>query len=866
MKLLRAAIQWGEARRMWLSLASVLLIAILAFLALRHLLLDVRFREVRTAFHSLAGWQIAASLALTAVSYLVLTLYDLLALRAIGQKLPWRVAALASFTSYTLSHNLGFALITGGTARFRVYKAAGLTVGEVGSIIALASLTFWYGILLLGGVGLIVRPEHVEIAGYALPRAWQVVAGVLALSLLVAPLAMWLTGVRRVEFAGWSTPLPNLRGGLAMIATGALDLTAASAALFVLLPHADAALFATLFFSYALAAVAAMASHVPGGIGVFEAVVLATVPGDKVLILAALLAYRAIYYLMPLALAIGLIAMNETRHWLVPVSRVLRGGGSLARELAPMVMSALVFAGGAILLVSGALPAIPARLRFVHDILPLPFTEASHIAASLSGTLLLFLAPGLWRRLDGAYHATRLVLVAGMVFSLFKGLDYEEALALGVIAAALHWSRSAFYRKTALLSEPLSPPWVTAALVAIACWVFLGEFAYKHVAYQNSLWWQFARHGDAARFLRASFAMAVALAGLAIWRLLGAPARPKGPDPVIAPEDFAAALAYSGRTDAYLALIGDKQFLVAPQHDAFVMYRVRGANWIVMGDPVGNPSRWADLLWDLRQKADAAQGRLMLYQISAACLPVAIEMGLDIVKYGEEARVELGRFSTEGKAGKDLRHAVRRAAGEGASFEILPASAVMAHIEELRVVSDEWLADKRSSEKAFSLGQFDPDYLARFPCAVVRAGGRIVAFANVLATPNHEELSVDLMRHAREIPYGAMDFLFCRLMAWGREQGYRWFSLGLAPLAGLEGRRLAPLWARAGAFMFRHGEAFYGFEGLRRYKAKFATHWEPRYIAGPTRLALAQGLTALFGLISRTRAGRPKPAGLLGAG
>ncbi len=866
MNLARPSATPREAWRTWLPLAGVLLISLVALLAMRHLLGDVRPRAVRAAFHQLSWGQLAAALGLTALSYLFLTLYDHLALRTIGKKLPWRVSALASFTSYTLSHNLGFALITGGTARFRVYRAAGLGVGEVGSVIALASLTFWYGILLIGGLGLMIRPEHVEIAGHVMPRSWQVLTGACAIGLLTVPLVMWTAGVRQVEFAGWSTPLPDIRHGLAMIATGALDLAAASAALFVLLPHADPAQFEALYFGYALAAVAAMISHVPGGIGVFEAVVLATVPGDKVQTLAALLAYRAIYYLIPLALALAMLAANETRRWHAPVSRVLRGGGSLAIELAPMVMSALTFTGGAILLVSGALPAVPARLHFLHDVLPLPFTEASHIAASLSGTMLLFLAPGLWRRLDGAYHATRLFLLAGMMFSLVKGLDYEEALALGIIAAGLHWSRSAFYRKTALLAEPLSPPWLTAAAVAIVCSVFVGEFAYKHVAYQNALWWEFSRHGDAARFLRASFAVAVAVVGLAVWHLFSAPARASRIDPHISPEVFARALGFSGKTDSFLALTGDKQFLVAPEGDAFVMYRVSGGNWIVMGDPVGNPARWSDLLWTLRQRADAHQGRLMLYQISAASLPIMVEMGLDIVKYGEEARVQLSRFSTEGKSGKDLRHAVRRAEASGASFEIVAAREVPVYMQELRAVSDEWLADKGAKEKAFSLGRFDPDYLARFDCAVVRMGGRIVAFANVLATPDRQELSVDLMRHVREVPYGVMDYLFVRLMEWGREQKYQWFSLGLAPLAGIEGRRLAPLWARVGAFMFRHGEAFYGFYGLRRYKAKFTTHWEPRYIAASKGLGLARGLAAVLRLVSHPGRDRRDPRGQLGAG
>ena len=135
----------------------------------------------------------------------------------------------------------------------------------------------------------------------------------------------------------------------------------------------------------------------------------------------------------------------------------------------------------------------------------------------------------------------------------------------------------------------------------------------------------------------------------------------------------------------------------------------------------------------------------------------------------------------------------------------------------------------------------------------MRQGGRIVAFANIWATGNRNELSIDLMRHAHDMPYGTMDFLFIHLMQWGREQGYRWFTLGIAPLSGIEARRLAPIWARASAFLYRHGDSFYGFEGLRAYKDKFSPVWEPRYIAGLHGVGLARSLIDLQTLVGGGR-------------
>ena len=859
---LAGALTWSRANRRLLSILAALVVAAIGFSALFGLLHSVRPHAIRNAFDALSAAQIAGALALTAASYLLLTLYDSAALHVLGRKLPWRTAALASFTSYTLSHNLGLALLTGGSARYRVYRAAGLGGGEIGSVIALASLAFWNGVILLAGVAAATSTQILPFFDWGLSLHWLRVAGLVTITICAIPLLLRQFGMSAVEIGGWRTPLPGPVMSASMTIVAALDLAAASAALYILLPAPDASSYPVFFLGYALAIIAALISHVPGGLGVFEAVVIATVPGDKAQLLAALLAYRVVYYLLPLLIAALLLAWHESRAWHGQAKEFAAAGQSLLRELAPPLLAALVFAGGLILLLSGSTPADAARMHDLKHFLPLPFVEASHLAASLSGTLLLFLAPGLLRRLDGAFVATRALLVAAILFSLAKGFDYEEALILTGIAAALQWSRPAFYRQTSLIDAPLSTGWIAAALTAILASVFAGFFAYKHVAYDSSLWWQFSLKGDAPRFLRTLFGIAVLLAGLALWRLF-APSPRAVRSSAVSFDQLEPALALADHTDAFLAFTGDKRFLLADEGDAFLMYRIEGANWIVMGDPVGNEARWSDLLWKLRERADAAQGRLLLYQIGSRTLPHAIDLGLGIVKYGEEARVELAEFTLAGPQAKTLRHAERRAVQEGASFAILSADEVSQHMSDLGAVSDDWLRAKKQREKAFSLGSFDPAYMGHFPCAVVRIDGRIVAFANILATANHEEMSVDLMRHVATLPYGVMDFLFIRLMAHAREQGYRRFTLGIAPLAGIDGRKLAPVWARGAAFLFRHGEMLYGFGGLRSYKAKFATHWEPRYIAGPRGMAFAQSMAAVHRIVSRPPATKKAAASAL---
>jgi phosphatidylglycerol lysyltransferase len=258
----------------------------------------------------------------------------------------------------------------------------------------------------------------------------------------------------------------------------------------------------------------------------------------------------------------------------------------------------------------------------------------------------------------------------------------------------------------------------------------------------------------------------------------------------------------------------------------------------------------AELAWRFRELADHHGAWTVFYQVGRDNLPLYVDMGLSLVKMGEEARVPLESFALGGGRRKKLRQTHNDAAKQGATFDVVPAAEVPALLPQLRVVSDQWLAAKNTREKRFSLGFFDEQYLNHFPIALVRVAGRIAAFANVLASGTKSELSVDLMRYGDHAPRGVMDYLFVELMLWGARAGYQMFNLGMAPLSGFEVRSVAPLWSRAGALVYGYGEHFYNFRGLRQYKEKFDPVWEPRYLASPGGMALPRILANIAALVS----------------
>jgi len=516
----------------------------------------------------------------------------------------------------------------------------------------------------------------------------------------------------------------------------------------------------------------------------------------------------------------------------------------------PYVLSLTTFAAGVVLLASGALPRVHERVATLHQVVPLPVLELSHFTASLAGIALVLLARGIRQRLDAAWHCTVAALGIGIVAALFRGLDYEAAAVLAVVLAAVLPARAAFHRRAALTAEPLSPGWIAAVLLVLGGTLSLGFFVFKHVDYSNELWWRFAVRGDAPRFLRAQVGATVFAVAFALSRLLR-PA-PVAAQPASAEqlERIMPSLRRSSRAIGNLALLGDKALFMSDHGSGFIMYGIEGRSWIALGDPVGSAVEQEELAWGFREAAYRHGGRPVFYEVSREQLPLYVDLGLTLLKLGEEGRVKLAGFSLEGRERAKLRQPVRMCEKTGCRFAILPATEVENLLPRLRVVSDAWLAMKRTREKGFSLGRFDARYLSNFPMAVVWRGDEIIAFANVLAAGAGEEISIDLMRHLPDAPNGIMDYLFAQLMLWGAAQGYRWFSLGMAPMSGFEARALAPAWQRIGAMLYRHGEHFYNFRGLRRYKEKFQPQWEPRYLAAPGGLALPGVLTNVAALIS----------------
>jgi glycosyltransferase 2 family protein len=295
-----------------ISAAISLSVLALAAFILYELLRGADFGKVLAALKAQSIQKIAISGAFVIAGYVTLTFYDLFALRTIGRnKVPYTVAALASFTSSTIGHSLGAAVLTGGLIRLRIYSVWGLTVVDVAKIAFVTGMTFWLGNAFLLGGATAYAPEAASAVDHLPPWINRLI-GLGGLSAIVCYL-LWLTPrPRAVGRSDWRIVLPSMRFPLVQIGIGALDLTFVTMAMYVLLPLVPPVDFVTVLVAFLTATLLGTVSHAPGGLGVIEATVLVGLARfQREELLAALLTFRALYFVLPLILATLSLGVRE---------------------------------------------------------------------------------------------------------------------------------------------------------------------------------------------------------------------------------------------------------------------------------------------------------------------------------------------------------------------------------------------------------------------------------------------------------------------------------------------------------------------------------------------------------------------------
>jgi hypothetical protein len=311
---LRAVARFIQNKIGWNRIGVLLSITIItiAVVVLVHMLREIDRNEVFRALRETSAVRICASALFVAGGYFTLTFYDLFALRTLGaKKIPYRIAALSGFTSYSIGHNVGATVFTGGAVRYRIYSHYGLDAVAVAKICFLAGLTFWLGNVTVLGLGITVDPQAASAIDQ-LPALPNRIIGIVLLIILACYIAWVWSAPREIGRGEWNVRLPSGPSTLLQICIGILDLACCSLAMYVLLPSEPNIGFITVAVVFVSATLLGFASHAPGGLGVFDATMMVALwQYDKESVLAGLLLFRVLYYLCPFALALVILGTRE---------------------------------------------------------------------------------------------------------------------------------------------------------------------------------------------------------------------------------------------------------------------------------------------------------------------------------------------------------------------------------------------------------------------------------------------------------------------------------------------------------------------------------------------------------------------------
>lgn len=609
--------------------------------------------------------------------------------------------------------------------------------------------------------------------------------------------------------------------------------------------------FGGLVAGYSMAILFWIVSPTPQGVGVVEAVLAMVytslgVPANTAIVIA--LAYRGVTFWLPMVA--GVVVLQRARSFRVEQR-------TRARVAEVRVVAVLVGLMGAIGVLSAMTPSLRQRLDVLDPLLTAGVRHGARMAAVLSGFFLITISRGLWRHKQVAWVVAMLLLGVSVFSHMFKGLDYEEACIALTLALWLWSLRKQFRSMSDWPSVKQGTIVFSGACLFTLLYGTTGFYLLdRHFSVNFSLgasinqtltmFFAFYDPGlvpkthFGARFAASIYVVAAATIGYSLILLL----RPVLlRQPATKQEHVRATeiVEKHGRSSlAATALLPDKSYFFS-SGGSVIAFAARSGIGLALGDPIGPESDAADAISEFQEYCGKHDWRPAFYQTLPDYLEHYKAAGLSTMCIGHEGIVDLSKFTLEGSAVKQLRTSMSKLGKLGYDAVVLDPPIDDLTIEALRLVSNDWLEMMHGSEKRFSLGWFDEDYIrdCKVMLAQSREDGRIAAFANFVSEYQLNECTVDLMRRAKDAPAGTMDFMFVSLFQWAKSTGFDTFNLGLSPLAGVGEKSKDPTAEKALNFIYQHMNQFYSFRGLHDFKEKFGPSWSPRYLvySGAARLA-----------------------------
>lgn len=599
----------------------------------RHL----QLKDIGEALRAIPRGALIFAFVWTILSYFILTFYDRLGTIYAGHKVSYGRVAFASFCAYALSHNLGFAAVSGAAVRYRLYAHWGLTPLQIGKTVAFCSLTFGLGGMVLGGGILLLEPTSVPFFGDHLPK----------LALHGVGIAMLVTVVGYVTLSqvfgpfrlfGHSIELPGLRMALVQVLLATVDVAVTATIFYALLQPVPNLSWVVFLGIYLASYSAGLAANLPGGIGVFDTAMLFGLEPyySAPHIVGAIVVFRLYYYVIPLFLAGTLFAGNEI---------FLRGGGMLRHvgklpaiqamgrwsepDFAVTAATGAVGLCGVLMLCLGVL-APTTDVSWIDPDYGDIASQAGQFVPSLIGAGLVLLAVGLSHRVNLAWTLTIILLIVGAAFAATQESRMWVVGVLSLTTLLLAPFRACFYRHARLLSGSLDPSIGLSLAVLVVCLLALAVTRSHTHLLQNNAFWAVILSNQIANSVRLTVAIAMLLGLSAMWLLL----RP-GRVRYLAWDDSAEALlrGFGGDIQAYHGADG---VVLGEAESSAIVFRRCGRVLVGLGDPVGEESDRVSAVWRLRDLARQDGLDAAVWRAGADLLKVYGDLGLTALPLGDD--------------------------------------------------------------------------------------------------------------------------------------------------------------------------------------------------------------------------------------
>lgn len=614
-----------------------LLLMVAAIGVVQHELRHLRLADIKEAMMAIPPRQLWLGVGCTFLSYFVLSFYDRLAVMQVGyRQIPFRRTAFAAFCSYVLSHNLGFSAVSGAAVRYRLYRNWGVGSFAIAQIIAFCSATYLLGAAVLIGGVLVWKPQVIPMAGSHVPPLVLTLAGVLLWLGVLAYIGMAFR-VRTCSMRKWTVDLPSPRMAVMQTVVAAADVAATAAIAYVLLPPGVGVDYPSFLAIYIASYTAGLIASVPGGLGVFDGMMLLALgpymPAPQ--ILGVVLIFRLFYYIIPLFMAGVMFAGHEL---------FLRGDDALARkkrrkqknvsavrirpsqvvreseaDFSVAVATGTVSLCGLMLICLVLLDPVP-KLGVVQGLFFSAAGSVSNYLLSLMGVALIGLAIGLSQRVTLAWRGTLVLLVTAAVLTFLRGNTVLVPVMLGLSAFLVAPFRACYYRRSRLLSEPLSTSTLLYLLLLFACVVALAN---RHGA---GSWWQMVFVFPSSGAVRWTIALAVLLALVVIGRLMW-PGRV-----TVRPWDETAYAQYL-TLDHALPCVQDfhpEGFVTGESGEAVIPVCRRGEFLVGLGDPAGEQEDSVSAIWRLRDLALQEGIKPVFWKVGSAFLRIYDDIGQSV--------------------------------------------------------------------------------------------------------------------------------------------------------------------------------------------------------------------------------------------